>query len=150
MSTAARSAVVRGRWAIRSPAAQRELEPAVLQPHPAVAGTGLQVVAEQPTEVGQDGRVDGGVQPVAAVVDPDAGHLEAGCHAPHDGRLVHHRHLGAGPGRLPRRRQAGGPGAEDHHVGRPVHAAAPAPIDETLPRSALGARDHRGLPSRSR
>ena len=56
---------------------EREREPAAREADPPVPGAQLQVVAEERAELAEDARVEGRVQPVAAVVDADPADLEA-------------------------------------------------------------------------
>ena len=94
-----------------------------------MARPGLQVGAEQPAQVGEQGRRGRGVQAVAAVVHPHAVDLE-GAGQPTDpvGALEHGDRV-AGAGRPPGRCQAGRPGAEDDD-GRVVgeHVAGDATV----------------------
>ena len=102
----------------RSAGPQRERDPAALQLDAAVAGPALEVVAEQAAQVAEDAGVGRRVQPVAAVVDPDPVHLEAG-RGPADpgGPLEHHDPV-PGPGRPVGGGQPGRPRTEDDQVGR--------------------------------
>ena len=73
----------------------------------------LEVGAEQARQGRQDRARRGRMEPMAAVVDPEAGNLERPGHAPDDRRPLDHHHLVAGrrgapgggePGRAPPRR----------------------------------------------
>ena len=100
------------------PGLQREPHPVALQPDPAVAGTDLQVGAQQRPQGVQHHRRRVGMQPVAAVVHPDARHVEAGGQAPQVRGRLHQLHLQAAPGAAPGRGQAGRATADHHHLGR--------------------------------
>ncbi len=96
--------------------AERETDPAVVDLQPPVARPGLQVVAEQLAQQAQHRRRGGRVQPVAAGVDPDAGHLERGRHPADRRRPLQQQHRPPGPSRPPGRREPGRPAAQHHHV----------------------------------
>ena len=83
-----------------------------------MAGPHLEVVAEQVPEQAQVLTGDGGVQTMAAEVDPLARHLEAPGHAPDPVLGLDHQHLMARPGGTERGGQAGGAGADDHELRR--------------------------------
>jgi hypothetical protein len=76
----------------------------------------LQLVAEQPAQVVQDAGLDRRVQAVAAVVDPDPVHLEAGRGPAGAGRPLQHHHPVPGPGRPVGGAHPGRPGPEDDQV----------------------------------
>ena len=83
----------------------------------------LEIVSQQRAQlVDQVGR-GRRVQPMAAVVDPYAVHLEAAGQPAHDVRALEHHHRVAAPGRAPGGRQAGRAGAKDDdgHRGRTGH-----------------------------
>jgi hypothetical protein len=89
--------------------AEWETEPLPGQAQPPVPAPKLEIVAKQRAQlVDQVGR-GRGVQPVAAVVDPYAVYLEAAGHAAHDSRALEYHDRVAAPGRVPGRRQSGGP-----------------------------------------
>nr|WP_254127144.1 hypothetical protein [Aquihabitans sp. G128] len=109
-----------GRVAQQVAGAQREAQPAPGQVDATVAGPGLQVVAQQAAQLGQQLRRGGRVQPVAAQVDPQAGDVEAGRHAAHLRRPLDDGDLVAGLGRLPAGPQPGGAGPDHHDAGAPA------------------------------
>ena len=107
--------------------AQREGQPAIQQADAPVARADLQVGAEQAAQWAQHLGRRGGVQPVAAVVDAQAGDVERPGHAPGGtGPFQHHDVVPRGR-RPPRRGQPCRAGSED---GDHVRAAQPpAPSD---------------------
>jgi len=76
----------------------------------------LKIGTEQPAEVFEQYRGRGRVQPVTAVIDPYAGHLEGGRKPTQDRRALDETHRPAGQCRPPRRGQTGRPTAEHDDV----------------------------------
>jgi hypothetical protein len=109
---------------------QGEGDPAVGEPDAAAPGAQLEVVAQQPAELGQDPRLDRRVQAVAAQVDAHPGDGVAG-RGPADAvGPLDQDHPVAGAGRPVRRPHPGGPGPQHNQVGGrrlypPAGTAAP-------------------------
>jgi hypothetical protein len=83
--------------------------PPLAEPDTAVTWAVKQVVAEQSAEIIKYFRVASGVQPVASVIDPQAGKLEAARVAPDDVALLKNRDIRfLLPSKLPRRPDARG------------------------------------------
>ena len=109
---------------------QGEGDPAVAEPDAAVAGTTLEVVAEQVVQHRQDPRLDRRVQAVAAQVHPQPGDGTAGRGPADVAGPLDQDHAVAVAGRAVGRAHAGGPGSQHHQVGRlrdqpPAGTAAP-------------------------
>jgi len=95
---------------------QREGHPAAGEPQAAVAGTLLQIVAEQAAKIGEDVRRGGRVQPVAPVVHPDPGDLEAPRHPTDRAGSLEHDGGQAGAGGPPCGGQPRRAGAEHDEI----------------------------------
>jgi hypothetical protein len=109
--------------------AQGEGDPAAAQADAPVPGPSLEVVAEQGAQLGQDARLDGGVEAVAAQVDPHAGDRVAGRGPADPPGPLDKRHAMAVPGRAVGRAHPGRARPQDQQVGRrqpPAGTAAPS------------------------
>ena len=82
--------------------AQGEGDPPAAEADAPVPRPRLKIVAQQRPQLGQDPRLDGRVQAVAAQIDAHAGHLAAGGGAAHERGPLEQRHA------VPRRRRAVG------------------------------------------
>ena len=68
------------------------MNPAALEPDPPVPRTVTQILAQQVAKVGEDFRITGGMQAVAAVVGANSLDLETAGVAPDGVALLEHRH----------------------------------------------------------
>ena len=95
----------------------------------------LEIVAEQAAQCGEDRRRRGGMEPVAAVVDPEAGDLERAGHAAHGRGPLEDHHLVAGRRRAPGGGEPGRarPDDRDHRGSRGWPAAAGTRWDRVGP-----------------
>lgn len=104
----------------------REANPSPPEADPPVAGSLEEIFSEQPSEIGQDRRIAGRMETMAAVVDVLAGELEAPRASAEAGVPFHQDDVrpveGAEPVGRPRSR---GPPSQDDHAGA---AQDPAPV----------------------
>ena len=103
------------------------MDPRAADAQPPMPGTELQVVSEEPLEIGKDRGRRGRVEAVAALVDAQPRDLERPGHAADGCRPLEDDHLVASLRRPPRRGQAGRPGAEDRDHGAAGKGSSMAP-----------------------
>jgi hypothetical protein len=128
----------RGKRAEELPTLERKSDPAAGNPQLAVTRSALQVVAEQPTQVGQQRLRRRRMQPVRPVVDAYAGHLERPGQATDPVGSLEQRDLEPALGSAPRGGEPSRAGAEDDEIVRAAHGCdlslSPAASQPDLPR----------------
>ena len=132
--------------------AQREGDPAAAQADAPVARPPLQVGAQQRPQLGQDARLDGRVQPVAAEVDAHPGDLVARGRAADPVAALDQRHPVAPHGRAVGGPDARGARAQHQQVGRGQFRAAtavPVPAGQATVGAPLNSSATRAPGSRS-